>query len=244
MGRSLWLAVAVAFLPAASRADEPVRAPVPKAPEVPSIDGSYTVNYTYTVTLGGRGFGGVPGGAPVPVTRVATQTSAATIAKNQIVLGGRRGFDSNFDGWGMQSLPANTPQMMTYVIDPTKTPMAIDVISIDSRNKKTKQQGIIEVEGDRITIALARPDAERPKTTEENEEVTFYYFKKNPPPPRVEFRIVAMTVGKEAEAEKELSKLVNEGFELVSTTNPAAADPKASPTTVHFILKRMGTQHP
>jgi len=37
-----------------------------------------------------------------------------------------------------------------------------------------------------------------------------------------EFRIVAMTVGKEADAEKELNKLAQDGFELVNTTNPAA----------------------
>ena len=51
-------------------------------------------------------------------------------------------------------------------------------------------------------------------------------------------RIVAMTVGKEADAEKELNRLAQEGFELVNTTNPAATDGKASVTTVHFILKR------
>jgi hypothetical protein len=127
---------------------------------------------------------------------------------------------------------------MAYTIDPTTTPMSIDVISIDQRNKRAEQKGIVEVNGDRITIALAKPGAERPKTMDEGEGVTLYYLKKLPPP-KVEYRIVAMTVGKEAEAEKQLNKLAEEGFELVSTTNPAARDPGATPTTVHFVLKRV-----
>jgi hypothetical protein len=57
-------------------------------------------------------------------------------------------------------------------------------------------------------------------------------------PLRSEYRIVAMTVGKEEAAEKELNKLAQEGFELVNTTNPMAPDARAAPTTVHFILKR------
>ena len=61
---------------------------------------------------------------------------------------------------------------------------------------------------------------------------------KSPPPPRVEFRIVAMRAGMEEAVEKELNKLSQEGFELVNTTNPIAADGKTNPTTVHFILKR------
>ena len=106
------------------------------------------------------------------------------------------------------------------------------------RGKKTKSLGIVEINGNRLTIALAKDGLERPKTTDEAEGVTVYYFQKAPPPPRAEFRIVAMTVGKEEAAEKELNKLSQEGFELVNTTNPAAADGKSSPTTVHFILKR------
>ena len=68
--------------------------------------------------------------------------------------------------------------------------------------------------------------------------MTVYYFQKAPPPPKTEFRIVAMTVGKEEEAEKELNKLAAAGYELVTTTTPAAVNDKASPTTVHFVLKR------
>jgi len=95
------------------------------------------------------------------------------------------------------------------------------------------------VTDDLLVIAVAKERDERPKNTEENDNVTVYYFQKAPPPPKVEFKIVAMTVGKEADAEKELNKLALEGFELVNTTNPAATDGKASPTTVHFILKRV-----
>jgi hypothetical protein len=47
-----------------------------------------------------------------------------------------------------------------------------------------------------------------------------------------------LTVGKEEATEKELNKLAQDGFELLSTTQPAAADAKSSVTTVHFILKR------
>lgn len=68
--------------------------------------------------------------------------------------------------------------------------------------------------------------------------MTVYYFQKAPPPPRTEFRIVALAVGKEAEAEKELNALAKEGYELVTTTSPTAVNDKAAVTTVHFILKR------
>jgi hypothetical protein len=47
-----------------------------------------------------------------------------------------------------------------------------------------------------------------------------------------------MTAGKEEDAEKELNKLTKEGYELVNTTNPIATDGKASPTVIHFVLKR------
>ena len=127
---------------------------------------------------------------------------------------------------------------MEYTLDPTKDPITIDVETTTIRGKKVKSLGIVEISGNRLTIAIAKEGGERPKTTEEADGVTVYYFQKAPPPPKVEFRIVAMTVGKEADAEKELNKLANEGFELVTTTNPAATDSKSSVTTVHFILKR------
>jgi uncharacterized protein (TIGR03067 family) len=233
--RFLSLTVVLVAFAAGTGADGKARAPVPKPQDAPALDGSYTVNYTSAVTTVGWGGPGGPG--RVPVTQITLRSSTATIAKGEIVIG------ANYDGWGGYGPGGfdprgNTGQSMTYSLDPTKTPMTIDLTTVDARNKKTKSLGIIEVDDERITIAVAKPGAERPKNTEENDEITVYYFKKAPPPPKVEFRIIALTVGKEAEVEKELTKLAKEGFELVNTTNPAAADPKAAPTTVHFILKR------
>ncbi|MBY0458436.1 MAG: hypothetical protein K2V38_13940, partial [Gemmataceae bacterium] len=129
------------------------------------------------------------------------------------------------------------PVTMEYTLDPTQNPITIDVETIPLRGKKVKQLGIVEVTGSRLVIALGKEGGDRPKTTEDAEGVTVYYFQKVPQP-RTEYRIVAMTVGKEAQAEKELNHLAQEGFELVSTTTPAAADARSSPTTVHFVLKR------
>src|SRR5262249_5167069 len=107
---------------------------------------------------------------------------------------------------------------------------------------KTKALGIVEISGNRVTIALAREGSDRPKTLDDAEATTIYVFQKAPPPPKVEFRIVAMTAGKEADAEKELNKLAGEGYELDSTPNPLAADGKSAPTTIHFVLKRTTKQ--
>ena len=127
---------------------------------------------------------------------------------------------------------------MEYTLDATKSPMTIDVETTSLRGKKSKALGLVEVVGNRLIIAVAKEGDERPKTTEEGENITVYYFQKAPPPPKVEFRVIAMTAGKEADAEKELNKLAGEGYELVSTTNPLAADGKSAPTTIHFVLKR------
>jgi hypothetical protein len=200
-------------------------APGQKAPEVPAIDGTYILNSSSlptTSTKAAKGVKGEKGNTWNTTTTTGFPRTArsATIAKNEIHISG-------------QSWP------MTYTIDPTKTPMAIDVTTLDERNKPTKSLGVIEIgDNNRITIALARPGNDRPRTTAEGEGVTLYYFQKAPPPPRTEYRIVALSVGKEAEAEKELNKLLNDGYELVNTTNPLAPDPKSSVTTVHFILKR------
>ena len=51
-----------------------------------------------------------------------------------------------------------------------------------------------------------------------------------------------MSVGKEAEVEKELTKLAGEGYERITTTQPTAPDAKAAVTTIHFILKRTARQ--
>jgi uncharacterized protein (TIGR03067 family) len=208
------------LVPAGSRGDEKVGAPVPKTPVPPPIDGKYTLLATFggsTLTPKGGGFG--PDGG---VTR--TSRSEAIITKNEITIEPRT--------------VTAAPIMMEYTFDPTKSPMTIDVEIMTVRGKKTKALGIVEINNTRLTIALAREGTERPKTTNEAEGVTVYYFQKAPPPPKTEFRIVAMTVGKEEEAEKELNKLAAAGYELVTTTNPTAADPKASVTTVHFVLKR------
>jgi hypothetical protein len=92
-----------------------------------------------------------------------------------------------------------------------------------------------------LTLAVANAGDERPKSIEQAEGVTVYYFQKTPPPPRTEFRIVAMTVGKEETAEKELNRLSQEGYELVTTTQPLANDGKSAPTSIHFLLKRTVT---
>jgi uncharacterized protein (TIGR03067 family) len=245
-----FLAVLLAFT-LSSPAAEKAAAPVPKAPEPPAIDGSYTLYYTQVVMNGGGwngagGWGGVAGpgvAGAAPANQIMLRGTVATISKHEIVIGGGidvTGVDDQFGGWGGVRA-GGSGQTMTYSIDPTKTPMTIDIVTIDVRNKKKTSLGIIEVVDDnRITISLAKPGAERPKNMNETEEVTVYYFKKKPreTTPTDEYRIVAMTVGKETDAETELNKLAKEGYHLVNTTNPAAADDKAAHTTVHFILKR------
>jgi hypothetical protein len=165
-------------------------------------------------------------------------STTATVSKGEMTLG-RRLADADPDGFSRVSSLVNSAHTMTYSINPATSPMSIDVVTFDERNKRTTQQGLIEVTDGRVTMALAKSGEARPKSLDEAEGVTVYYLKKLPPPPKPEYRIVAMTVGKEGEAEKLLNKLAGEGFELVSTTNPAAGDPKASPTTVHFVLKRL-----
>jgi uncharacterized protein (TIGR03067 family) len=227
--------VAVLVAVAVTQGDKPVRAraPVPNAPVPPSIDGKYTLLTTSAGPLGGpAGFPGKgPGKGADPADGPAGWTTSRTtvrsetiITKNEITIEPRTA--------------TGLPTLMEYTLDPTKTPMTIDVEIINVRGKKTKALGIVEISNSRMTMALAREGTERPKTTDEAEGVTVYYFLKAPPPPKVEYRIVAMRVGGEEEAEKELNKLTKEGFELVNTTSPIANNDKASVTTVHFILKR------
>lgn len=230
----MWTIVAIALVgsPAAGKA------PVPKDAPAPTIDGRYTLLSMSTPDDRGAGGGGVGfGGAGGPGgIRIRTSTASlymvgpATITKTTITLEGR-GVISPLAG-------ANGPTVMEYALDATKSPMHIDVNIVNLRGKKTKALGLAEVVGERLIISLAAPGEDRPKSTEEDGNVTVYYLQKAPPPPKTEFRIVAMTVGKEAEAEKELNKLAGEGFELMSTT-AAAPDAKSSPTTVHFVLKRV-----
>lgn len=204
------------------------KAPVPKTPAPPAIDGKYTLLATASGVVPDRG--GKGGFAPADrdnpwATTRTTLRGETVITKSEITIEPRT--------------VTAMPTTMEYTLDATKSPVAIDVENVSVRGKRTKQLGVIEVSGNRLVIALAKAGDERPKTTEEAEGVTVYYFQKAPPPPKSEFRIVAMTVGKEAEAEKELNRLAAEGFELVSTTTPAAADAKSSPTTIHFVLKRV-----
>jgi hypothetical protein len=231
------LAVVLVAL-AASRAGEKIAAPVPKDKPALAIEGKYTLLSvtTQTVAFGPGGPGG-PGGGPAAAgfggARVNVSpflVGPATITKNEILLEGS-GRVAPLAGIGGSTT-------MEYTIDSTKTPAFIDVDIVNIRGKKSKSLGLVEVNGNRLILALAKEGEERPKSTEEADGVTVYYFQKSPPPPRTEFRIVAMTAGKEEAAEKELNKLAQEGFEFVSTTQPVAADAKSSVTTVHFLLKR------
>jgi hypothetical protein len=234
----------VMFALAGGQANQKIAAPAPKDAPAQSIEGKYTllsVSYpTDRAGPGGGGFpggggggGGFPGGAGGPggvrvSVNAAMLTGPATITKNEITLEGN-------DRVRPLAVAANGPTTMEYTLDATKSPAFIDVDVVSLRGKKTKSLGLAEVHGSRLIIALAKEGDERPKTTEEADGVTVYYFQKAP---RTEYRIIAMTVGKEEAMEKELNKLAQEGFELVSTTQPSAADAKSSVTTVHFILKR------
>ena len=229
----MWTIVALALVasPAAGKA------PVPKEAPAATIDGKYTLlSMSSPDDRGMNGPGGLVGGPGGGAIRVRTSTASlymvgpATITKTTITLEGRN---------VISPLAGNNgPTVMEYTLDTTKSPMTIDVNIVNLRGKKTKALGLAEAVGDRLVISIAAPGEDRPKNTEEDGNVTVYYLQKAPPPPKTEFRIVAMTVGKEAEAEKELNKLAGEGFELVSTT-AAAPDAKSSPTTVHFVLKRV-----
>ncbi|AMV28921.1 hypothetical protein VT84_31295 [Gemmata sp. SH-PL17] len=232
--RKLLPLAAVLIALTSTRADEKISAPVPKTPPPPSIEGKYTLVATYNGAVAVRekgGFGGGPGGgvgaevggfAPSRTTIVRGET---VISRTEIVIESRT--------------VTGIPTTMEYTLDPTKSPITIDVEIVPVRGKKTRGLGVVEITNNRVVIALAKEGADRPKSVEEAEGVTVYYFQKAPPAPRTEFRIVALTVGKEEEAEKELNRLAKEGYELVSTTNPTAPDAKASVTTVHFILKRI-----
>lgn len=219
-------------------------APVPAQKAPPSLDGKYTLlsvsSPTDRANAGGPGgFGGAVGGpgggfAVRGVNASSLLAGPAVFTKNEITLEG--------SGTGLPpttraliGAPAG-PTSMEYTFDAAK--MTIDIDTPNLRGKKTKSLGLVEVVGDRVIVAVAKEGDERPKTTEEAGDVTVYYFRKVPEP-RTEFRIITMTVGKEADAEKQLNQLAKDGFELVSTTTPAAADAKSSPTTVHFVLKRV-----
>lgn len=236
-----FLPLAAVLLPlVGSWAAEAVAAPVPKDSPLPSIDGKYTLVSVSSAPVErvAKGAKGNPGFAPSPRSLSTALVGPATITKKEIVLEGRAAALSPASAAQAAFLAAAGPTTMEYTLDPTKTPMTIDVFTANLRGKKTQALGVAEIIDNRLIIAVAQDGGDRPKTTDEAEGVTVYYFQKAPPPPRTEFRIVAMTVGKEAEAEKELNRLAADGYELVTTTTPAAVNDKASPTTVHFVLKR------
>ena len=218
-------------------------APVPKVAPPPSIEGKYTLtavsNQAGAFPKGAAGGPGGPGGAGGRVATTALLGPAVITGKEILLEGRLPATPAAIAAFG--AVGASTT--MEYTLDTTKTPMTIDVETVDARGNKVKSSGVVEIRGNRLIIALAKDGDERPKTTDEAAGVIVYYFLKAPPPPRTEYRIVAMTVGKEEEAEKELNKLAAVGYELVNTTNPAAANDKASPTTIHFVLKRT-VKHP
>jgi hypothetical protein len=241
--RTLLSLAAVLVALAGSRSPAALAAPQPKEAPAAGIEGKYTLLSVGTppvvaaapggVVIGGPG--GAAGGWGVATSRAASVlVGPATITKTEILLEGRTASSALAAALGAN----NTPTAMEYTLDASKTPMTIDVQTTSLRGKKTKTLGLAEVVGNRLIIAVAAEGGERPKTTDEAEGVTVYYFQKAPPAPKTEFRIVAMTVGKEADAEKELNKLAQDGYELVSTTTPAAPDARSAPTTVHFVLKR------
>lgn len=223
-----------------SQTEQKIVAPVPRETPAPAIEGNYTLLSVVNGAEqgfggGGAGANGFPGGVRgargvgagggmvVTMGSISLLSGPTTITKNEITFGGnsRSGLT-----------------IMGYTIDGSKTPAAIDVTITNLRGKKSKLPGVVEVVGDRLIIALAKEGDERPKTTEEAEGVTVYYFQKSPPPPHSEFRIIAMQVGDEKETEKELNKLSQEGFELVSTTQPSVTDGKSKAPMIYFVLTR------
>src|SRR5262249_14436189 len=138
-------------------------APVPK--ELPSIDGKYTLVASTTPVSpsrgpGGGGFGREDDPRGFTTVRSSPTTRAeTTITKKEILIDGRTG-------------------TMEYTLDTAKKPTTIDVESVSVRGKKTKMLGIVEQDGNRLTIALAKEGADRPKTIDEGEGITVYYFKK------------------------------------------------------------------
>src|SRR5579872_2435423 len=190
-----FLAVAIVAL-ANTHASEKIAAPVPKDPPAPfSIEGKYNL-----VSVSNPGDRGGPGGPNVIVgpggggfggrgvsLNSAMMTGPATITKNEITLEGNTRISP-------LAAAANGPTTMEYSLDTKKSPAFIDVEILNLRGKKSKCLGLVEVNGNRLIIAIAKEGDERPTTTEEAENVTVYYFQKAP---RTEYRIIAMTVGKE-----------------------------------------------
>lgn len=208
------IALLLGIVPVAAAA-----APVPNVPPAPSIEGKYTVltSGTNRPTKGGGGFAADPlaGGFSGPASTLRRET---IITKDSITIDGRTAT------W-------------EYKLDPTTKPMSIDLTITPLRGKKTKHLGIVEQTGDKLSLAYAPEGAERPKDFEDTENTAQFIFQKAPPPPRAEYRIVVLTVGQEAEAEKTINALSKEGYEVAFTTNPAAV--AGQNPVIHLVLKRM-----
>jgi uncharacterized protein (TIGR03067 family) len=189
-------------------------APVPNLPPAPSIEGKYTLLTSGPSGKTGRGFATDPalGGGFGP----ASLRRETHITKDTIQIEG-------------------STTSMHYRIDPSTKPMSIDITIAPLRGKKTKHLGIMEVTGDKLSIAYGPDGGERPKDFEEADGVRQYVFQKAPPPPRAEYRIVVLTVGQEGDAEKQINALAKDGFEVAFTSNPTSGkDP-----VIHLVLKRM-----
>ena len=185
-------------------------------PPAPTIEGKYTLLGISTNGFKGkaRGFAGRDDGT---LLRPARSMDAA-ITKSAILIEGRT------STW-------------EYTLDARTKPMSIDITVTPLRGKKTKMLGIVEQTGDKLILAYASDGGERPKDFEEAEGVTQYIFQKLPPPLHAEYRIVPMTIGREADAEKKINALAKDGFEVTSTTT--AAKMNDGSMVLHIVLKRM-----
>lgn len=181
--------------------------PAPSPPE-PAIVGKYVVLHKSMTNQ--KGGGGVWG-----TSKTAGSRQAVTITRNQISISG-------------------ITTVWSYSLG-TGTPQSVDLTFTPLRGKPTVHKAIMEVNGDRITMAYATEgEDERPKNFEDAPGVTVYVFQKAPPPPQWEYRIVELVPGRAAEVERELNKLAAEGFEVTFATNGSANQP-----TAHYLLKRL-----
>lgn len=195
-------------------------APVPKAPPAPSIEGKYTV-----LAQGRSGFG--------KAARPGAFAGPADPEERGFTSSLRRGTTITKDTISIESRTAVAPTIWEYRLDPSTKPMSIDIMIVPVLGKKTRVHGIVEQTDDRLKIAYTPEGSERPKDFDDTETATVYVFQKTPPPPRFEYKIVALKVGSEADAEKRLNELAKQGYDLSHSTSPAGQEP-----VIHLILKR------
>jgi len=243
--RKLLPLAAVLFAIVGSHAVETIAAPVPKDTPPPSIDGKYNLVSVSNTPIDRVGKAG-KAAAGFGTTRVTPATPDRPGHYHQERDRARR---SPLPRQAVQACRPRKPRLSPRSVrtgrrrwntpfDPAK--MTIDIETENARGKKTKSLGVVEITGNRLIIAVAQPGGRNrpPDDRRGRGRDGGTTSRRRRPRPRVEFRIVAMRVGDEAEAEKELNKLAAAGYELVTTTTPAAVNDKASPTTVHFVLKR------